>query len=153
MIMKPGVRKVTLLVPVICSAGWIGAVVVYLTLAVSATTTHDAQTVRAAWTAMEVAGWWAIVPFAVAALATGLIMSLGTQWGPVPTLLDPDLACPDGALHPGPTAAHAVGERHCGHAATDRHDDRDGRRWNTRRPVPPGRWPDLPARDRGAQRV
>jgi hypothetical protein len=39
------------------------------------------QTVRAAWTAMAVTGWWAIVPLAVAALLTGLVMSLGTPWG------------------------------------------------------------------------
>ena len=30
---------------------------------------------------MDVAGWWAIVPLAIAALLTGLVMSLGTQWG------------------------------------------------------------------------
>jgi hypothetical protein len=79
--MTPGVRKLALTVHLTCSVGWIGAVVAYLALGVAAVTSPDVQTVRAAWTAMEVTGWWAIVPLAVAALLTGLVMSLGTQWG------------------------------------------------------------------------
>jgi hypothetical protein len=81
MTMTPGVRKLALTVHLTCSVGWIGAVVAYLALGVSATTMRDGQTVWAAWTAMEVTGWWAIVPLALAALATGLIMSLSTRWG------------------------------------------------------------------------
>src|SRR5438132_10337580 len=79
--MTPGVRKLVLTIHLTCSVGWIGAVVAYLALGVAAVTSPDAQTVRAAWTAMEVTGWWAILPLAVVALLTGLIMSLGTQWG------------------------------------------------------------------------
>jgi hypothetical protein len=30
---------------------------------------------------MEVIGWFAIVPLALASLLTGLVMSLGTKWG------------------------------------------------------------------------
>jgi len=63
------------------SLGWIGAVVVYLVLGVSAVTSNDAQAVRAAWIAMDLAGWSAIVPLAVGSLLTGLVMSLGTPWG------------------------------------------------------------------------
>ncbi len=36
---------------------------------------------RAAWIAMELTGWFVIVPLALAALLTGLVMSLGTPWG------------------------------------------------------------------------
>jgi uncharacterized membrane protein len=79
--MTPGVRKLVLTIHLTCSVGWIGAVVAYLALAIAAITSADAQTVRAAWTAMEVTGWWAIVPLAVTALLTGLVISLGTQWG------------------------------------------------------------------------
>ena len=79
--MTPGVRKFALTIHLTCSVGWIGAVVAYLALGVAAVTSPDAQTVRAAWTAMEVTGWWAIVPLAVVALLTGLVMSLGTHWG------------------------------------------------------------------------
>jgi hypothetical protein len=79
--MSPGVRKVALSVHIISSVGWIGAVVTYLALGISSLVSPDTQTVRAAWTAMDVTGWWAIVPLAIAALVTGLVMSLGTPWG------------------------------------------------------------------------
>ena len=79
--MTPSLRKLPLTVHLVVSLGWIGAVVVYLALGVSAMTSQDAQTVRAAWIAMEVTGWFVIVPLAVAALLTGLVMALGTPWG------------------------------------------------------------------------
>ena len=79
--MTPGVRKFALTVHLTCSVGWIGAVVVYLALGVTAVSSPDTQTVRAAWTAMEVTGWWVLVPLAITALLTGLVMSLGTHWG------------------------------------------------------------------------
>ena len=81
MTMPPGLRKLALTVHLASSVGWLGAVVAYLALGVSAVTSRDAQTVRAAWIAMEVAGWFAIVPLALAELLTGLVMSLGTPWG------------------------------------------------------------------------
>lgn len=81
MTMTPGLRKFALTVHLTSSVGWIGAVVAYLALGVSAVTSQDAQTVRAAWIAMELTGWFAIVPLALAALLTGLVMSLGTPWG------------------------------------------------------------------------
>src|SRR5437773_8128210 len=81
MTMTPGLRKFALAAHLTASVGWIGAVVAYLALGVSAVTSQDAQTVRAAWIAMELTGWFANVPLALAALLTGLIMSLGTKWG------------------------------------------------------------------------
>ena len=81
MTMTPGLRKCMLALHLVVSVGWIGAVVAYLALGVFAATSRDAQTVRAAWTAMELTGWSVLVPLAVAALATGLVMSLGTPWG------------------------------------------------------------------------
>jgi hypothetical protein len=81
MTMPPGLRKFALAVHLTFSVGWIGAVVVYLALGVSAATSQDAQTVRAVWIAMELTGWFVIVPLAIAALLTGLVMSLGTPWG------------------------------------------------------------------------
>lgn len=80
-IMTPGIRKFALTIHLTCSVGWIGAVVAYLALGVAAVTSPDTQTVRAAWTGMDVTGWWVIVPLAIAALLTGFVMSLGTHWG------------------------------------------------------------------------
>lgn len=81
MTMSPGLRKFALTVHLTASVGWIGAAVAYLALGVSAVISQDTQAVRAAWIAMEVTGWYAIVPLALAALLTGLIVSLGTPWG------------------------------------------------------------------------
>jgi hypothetical protein len=79
--MSPRVRKLVLSIHLACSVGWIGAAVAYVALGVAAATSQDVLTVRAAWIAMEVTGWWAIVPLAIAALLTGLVISLGTSWG------------------------------------------------------------------------
>lgn len=81
MTMSAGLRKFALTAHLLCSIGWIGAVVAYLGLGIRATTSDDLETVRAAWIAMELTGWFVIVPFAVGALLTGLMMSLGTPWG------------------------------------------------------------------------
>jgi hypothetical protein len=81
MIMTPGLRKLALTAHIVTSVGWIGAVVAYLALGISAVTSQDTQTVRATWSAMELTGWLAIVPLALVALLTGIIMSLGTSWG------------------------------------------------------------------------
>ena len=81
MMMSPALRKLGLIIHLALSLGWIGAVVSYLVLGVSAVSSNDAETVRAAWIAMELTGWWAIVPLAIGSLLTGLIMSLGTSWG------------------------------------------------------------------------
>jgi hypothetical protein len=81
MTLPPGLRKFTLTTHVTSSVGWLGAVVAYLALVVAALTSQDAQTVRAAWIAMELTGWFVLVPLSLASLLTGLIQSLGTAWG------------------------------------------------------------------------
>ena len=149
-IMTPGVRKFALTVHLTCSVGWIGAVVAYLALGVAAVTSPDTQTVRAAWTGMDVTGWWVIVPLAIAALLTGFVMSLGHPLGPVPALLGADLARADHAVHRRPGVAHADRERH-GQAGADCGRSRSpGTR---RRPLPPRGRPAGVARDHRAQCV
>lgn len=81
MIMPPRLRKFALTAHITFSVGWIGAVAGFLALVVAALTTEDSQTLRAAWIAMELTGWFAIVPLALASLLTGLVMALGTKWG------------------------------------------------------------------------
>jgi uncharacterized membrane protein len=61
--------------------GWIGAVCAYLTLAFAVPATHDPATVEAAWTGMELVGWYAIVPLAVGSFVTGILLALVTRWG------------------------------------------------------------------------
>ena len=81
MIMKPGLRRVALSVHLTFSVGWIGAVVAYLALGLTAANSKDVETVRGAWMALELVGWYVIVPLAVASLLTGLVMALGSKWG------------------------------------------------------------------------
>jgi hypothetical protein len=81
MTMPPGFRKFALATHLTFSIGWTGAVVAYLTLDLAVMTSRDPQVVRSAWISMGLIVAWAIVPLALAALATGLVMSLGTKWG------------------------------------------------------------------------
>ena len=81
MILKPAIRKLALSTHLTFSVGWIGAVITYLTLGVAAVSSGDVDTVRAAWTGMDLVGWYAIVPLAIMSSLTGLVMALGTKWG------------------------------------------------------------------------
>jgi hypothetical protein len=81
MTMTPRLRKLALSTHLILSVGWIGAVAAYIALDVAAATSQDAQTLRAAYLAMELIARNVIVPLALASLLTGLVMSLGTKWG------------------------------------------------------------------------
>jgi hypothetical protein len=81
MIMPPALRKLALLVHIVCSVGWMGADGGFLALAIVGLTSQDAQLVRAAYLAMRVLAWWAIVPLCLAALISGLVQEFGTKWG------------------------------------------------------------------------
>ena len=79
--MTPGLRKFALTIHLTCSVGWIGAALAYVALGTLASTSSEPQDIRAAWIAMELMGWYVIVPLAASALLTGLVISLGTPWG------------------------------------------------------------------------
>lgn len=81
MIMAPRLRKAALLAHVTFSVGWLGAVAGYLALAVSGLAGRDAELARSAYVSMELIGWAVIVPLSLAALVSGLVQSLGTEWG------------------------------------------------------------------------
>lgn len=81
MVMTPRVRKFALAIHLTCSIGWLGAVIAYLILDLTVATSQDPQLVRGAWMAMGLVVTSAIVPLALAALVTGLVISLGTKWG------------------------------------------------------------------------
>jgi hypothetical protein len=79
--MSPALRKFVLLTHVTFSVGWLGAVAAYLSLALAGLNSTDAAFVRGAYVALELVGWYVIVPFCLAGVAAGLIQSLGTEWG------------------------------------------------------------------------
>jgi hypothetical protein len=81
MIMSPWLRKLILTAHVTSSVGWLGAVASFLALAVAALTSQDTQMARSADLAMDWVAWFVIVPLCFVSLLTGLVSSLGTQWG------------------------------------------------------------------------
>lgn len=81
MIMPPRTRKLALIAHVTASVGWLGAVGVFLALAIAGLGTRDGGTARAMYLAMALASWFVILPLSIASLLTGLVQSLGTSWG------------------------------------------------------------------------
>ncbi len=81
MTMTPGLRKLALTAHVTSTVGWLGAIAGFLALAISGLTSQNPQMVRGVYLAMELIGWYVLVPLCVASLFTGLVMSLVTPWG------------------------------------------------------------------------
>ena len=81
MTLTQGLRKFTFTTHVTSSVGWLGAVIVFLALAVVALTSADEATVRGAYLVMAPAAWFVLVPLAHASLVSGVVLSLGTTWG------------------------------------------------------------------------
>jgi len=81
MTLTPGLRKLTLAVHLAGSVGWVGAAVAYLALGIAAATSESAETIRASWIAMELMGWWVLVPLAIFSIVSGIVISIGTPWG------------------------------------------------------------------------
>lgn len=79
--MRPGLRKLVLTAHVTTTVGWLGAVAVFLALAVLGLTSHQPETVRGAYLVMEPAARFVLIPLAVASLLTGIVQSIGTTWG------------------------------------------------------------------------
>lgn len=79
--LSPRARKVALSLHLTVSVGWVGAVLAYLGLGITAVTTDSAGSIRAMWSAMDTVGWYVIVPLAVASFLSGLVMAFGTKWG------------------------------------------------------------------------
>ena len=81
MAFAPALRRLTFTTHVTSSIGWVGAVLVFLALAVIGLTSQDERTVRGAYLVMAPAAWFVLVPLAHTALFSGIALSLGTPWG------------------------------------------------------------------------
>lgn len=81
MAMSSRVRKLVLAIHVAISVGWLGAVAAYIPFDLVAATSDDPEKLRAAYLGMELIATSVIVPLAVAAVVTGVVVSLGTRWG------------------------------------------------------------------------
>lgn len=81
MTMTPQVRKLALTAHVATSVGWLGAVVVFVALAVIGLTSGNGHMLRGAYRVMEPVAWFVLMPLACLSLVTGIVQSLGTTWG------------------------------------------------------------------------
>ncbi len=79
--LTPAVRKLALTAHVTSSVGWLGAVAVFLALALAGLNGMDEHVVRGSYVAMDLTTRYVILPLCFASLLTGLVSSLGTPWG------------------------------------------------------------------------
>jgi hypothetical protein len=79
--MSSRLRRFALTAHITFSVGWLGAAVAYLALAIAGLAGPTAPIYGAAFAAMELIGWFVIVPLCFAAFVTGVVQSLGTEWG------------------------------------------------------------------------
>lgn len=80
-VMGPATRKAALTIHIVASLGWLGAVATFIVLDVATVVSTDVAILRACYIGMDLMTRWAIVPLALAAFASGVLMSLGTKWG------------------------------------------------------------------------
>lgn len=74
-------RKTILVVHVLSSVGWFGAVGAFLALALVGLAGDDPRLTAAVYVAARLVAWWVIVPLGVLSFVSGIVQSLGTQWG------------------------------------------------------------------------
>ena len=81
MAVEARLRKLALTTHVVSSVGWLGAVIAFLALAITGRSSGDTELVRGCYLAMEVLGWFVIVPLAGTSLISGLVQAWITKWG------------------------------------------------------------------------
>lgn len=79
--MNPAARKLLLTAHILASVGWIGGVLAYIPFDLATARSTDPQVARAAYATMDVIAREVLLPLALAALATGILISLLTPWG------------------------------------------------------------------------
>ena len=79
--MTPALRKLVLTAHITSSVGWLGSVTAFLALSIAGLSLEEEARVRGVYIAMDIVGWYVIVPLSIASLITGLIQSLATAWG------------------------------------------------------------------------
>lgn len=79
--MGASTRRLTLILHIVTSVGWLGAVAAFLVLSMVGLNSEDNSLVRAAFASMDLLGRYLIVPLSLAALSSGILQSLTTQWG------------------------------------------------------------------------
>lgn len=81
MILRLRLRQLVLATHLAVSIGWLGAIAAYIPLDVLAATATDEVVLRSSYIGMDAIARYAIVPLAIAALVSGVVISVGTRWG------------------------------------------------------------------------
>lgn len=81
MIFSQNLRKLNLTAHVSTSLSWLGAVIVFTVLAITALNSIDVQISKASIIALKICTWYVILPLCIASFLTGIIQALGTKWG------------------------------------------------------------------------
>jgi len=79
--LPPRWRNLLLTVHIVVAVGVLGTDLVLLTLATTALASRDPELVRAGYLAMGLLGEAVLLPLALAAPLTGILLGLGTAWG------------------------------------------------------------------------
>lgn len=74
-------RKGLLVIHIVTSVGWLGAVLPYLALDLLATFGNDDGAVRSAYFAMNLTVRYALIPLGLSAVAIGICNALASPWG------------------------------------------------------------------------
>ncbi|MFI9050582.1 DUF2269 domain-containing protein [Streptomyces sp. NPDC053427] len=74
-------RRALLVVHVAVSVGWLGLTLGLLALSITGYTTASPDLAAVSYRAMKIFGDWLVLPVALIALVSGLVLSLGTPWG------------------------------------------------------------------------
>jgi hypothetical protein len=80
-IFGPRSRKAALVVHVLASVGWFGAVLATVVLAIVALRARERAAIVNSYVALRQVAVYALVPLAMASLLSGVVQSLGTTWG------------------------------------------------------------------------
>ena len=78
---RPGLRKATLVLHILCGVGWMGADVALFILLYTGLTTDDGAVAAACYRAVSVFVPIAVPVLSLGMLATGLLLGWGTKWG------------------------------------------------------------------------
>jgi hypothetical protein len=79
--LRPAPRKYMLIVHLIFSIGWLGAIATFLALAIGGVVSENTGQVRSFYIALEPVSCYVILPLSIGAFVSGVILSLGTPWG------------------------------------------------------------------------
>ena len=74
-------RNLLLTVHIVVAVGALGTDAILLTLGVTGLASNDAELIRAAYVVMDLLAPAVLLPLALAALGTGVLLGLGTRWG------------------------------------------------------------------------